>query len=181
MSDQSKPVTEMLWLETCKDMIRKSEGLVLHPYDCPAGERTFGRGHNIELINVRSQPPSTTAHELIYVLEHLTEPEKIAEYFLEGDVAECYLTLVSELHEWGDYGYNFDALPDDCKIVLLDMCFNMSWGRLSGFEKMLTAIQMRDWVKASEECTDSRYGRDKATAYRARKNAVLLLHCEESK
>jgi len=168
---------DMAWLETCTERIRKFEQLVLHPYDCPKGERTFGYGHNIELVNVRVQPPSTTALELIFTLEHLNEPEKIAEYFLKGDVSDCYLTLVSELHEWGDYGYNFDTLPDDCKIVLVDMCFNMSWGRLSGFVKMLTAIQMKDWSKASDECLDSRYGRDEDSKYRANCNAKLLLAC----
>ena len=179
MPEQFKKASDMAWLETCTELIRKRELLVLHPYDCPEGERTFGYGHNMELINVQAQPPSTTAHELLFVLEHLTEPEKIAEYLLAGDVSDCYLTLVSELHEWGDYGYDFDTLPIDCKIVLVDMCFNMSWGRLSGFVNMLTAIQMKDWQKASDECIDSRYGRNKHTAYRARKNAALLLHCEE--
>ena len=46
---------------------------------------------------------------------------------------------------------NFEKLPNKVKLVLIDMHYNLGLSKLLGFEKMLDAIDQRDFKKAAEE------------------------------
>jgi len=176
-------VTEQAWYIKCRVRIIGHESFRAKPYNDQKGYRTALYGRNIELKVMRVRPPSINAKELIFALEHLDDPRAIGEYILDDDMMSCYLELVS--FYGGEYERplgsvnDFDKLPDNCKIALCDMVYNMGIGRFLGFEKMLTAIDMKDWDEAYRECLDSIYGRDKDSKVRAMSNAKLLLSCRE--
>ena len=52
---------------------------------------------------------------------------------------------------------NFDTLNEIRQEVLVNMMFNMGFGRLSGFKRMNAAIHAGDWVEASRQMLDSKW------------------------
>jgi GH24 family phage-related lysozyme (muramidase) len=54
---------------------------------------------------------------------------------------------------------NFDKQPNEIKIVLIDMSFNLGYNRLMQFVKFRQALIDRDYVKAAWEMVDSRWYR----------------------
>jgi lysozyme len=183
MPEQFKKASEMAWYRKCRNRIKESEGFRAKPYFDQKGYRTALYGRNIELKVMRVRPPSVNAEELIFALEHLDDPLAIGEKILDDDLGGEYLNLIA--YFGGEYErpimaeHDFDKLPDDCKIALCDMAYNMGFGGLMGFVNMLEAIDEKDWQTAYYECLDSEYARDSATKHRANKNAMLLLNCEE--
>jgi len=60
---------------------------------------------------------------------------------------------------------NFNSLPSNVKMVLIDMSFNLGKTRLSGFKKMLAAVKSGDFQTAADEMVDSAwYGQVKGRA-----------------
>lgn len=75
---------------------------------------------------------------------------------------------------------SFDSQPSQAKIVLVDMAFNMSAGRLRGFHKLLAAldaalVDAAQYRIASHEIMLSQYAAQ--LPERARQNAALLMLC----
>lgn len=52
---------------------------------------------------------------------------------------------------------NFDSLPEDKQLVLVDMSYNLGFDRLSGFHEMIHAVEANDWSKAADEMVDSKW------------------------
>ena len=112
-------------------LIRHHEGKKLKLYRCTAGKLTIGIGRNIEDNGISDDE---------------------AEYLLANDIKECRETLARNLLFW----------PELCEVrqaVLLDMCFNMGWPRLSGFKNMIAALAVNDFSLAAAEMIDSRWAR----------------------
>jgi len=80
-----------------KELLIKHEGLKLKPYICPAGKLTIGVGRNIEDNGISKDE---------------------AMYLLENDIKRCEKELREIFND-------FDSLPDNIKIALIDMIFNM--------------------------------------------------------
>jgi lysozyme len=51
------------------------------------------------------------------------------------------------------------GLCDARQNVLVNMCFNMGWPRLSGFKKFLAALQAKQYDKAADEMMDSAWAK----------------------
>jgi lysozyme len=116
---------------TAKDLILKHEGLRLKPYHDTVGKLTIGVGRNLDDVGIS---------------------EDEAMYMLENDIKRCE----NELREIFE---NFDELPDNVKIVLTDMIFNLGKNRFFQFKKMIAAIKEGDFKKAAEEAKNSRWCR----------------------
>ncbi len=114
---------------TVKDFIIKHEGLRLKPYLCPAGKITIGVGRNIEENGIS---------------------EDEAMYLLENDIKRCE----NELREIFP---NFDSLPENIKIALIDMDFNLGKPRFLTFKKLIQAVKEGDFKKAAQEAKNSRW------------------------
>jgi len=112
-----------------KELLIKHEGLKLKPYRCPAGKLTIGVGRNIEDNGIS---------------------EDEAMYLLENDIKRCKKEL-KEIFE------NYETLPDNVKIALIDMIFNLGKPRFLTFRKMIQAIKDKDFKKAAEEAKNSRW------------------------
>lgn len=115
-------------MESLLQSLRVHEGCKLTMYTCTAGKPTIGYGHNLE------RPISKTA----------------AEQILKDDIAECMAELDKNLPSW--------VLHNPARRnVLVEMVFNMGWPRLSGFKKMLAALEDMDYGKAAGEMRASKW------------------------
>lgn len=52
---------------------------------------------------------------------------------------------------------NFDSITEVRQEVLVNMMFNMGYGRLAGFKKMVAAVLAGNWPQASREMLDSKW------------------------
>ena len=112
-----------------KDLLIKHEDLKLFPYLCPAGRLTIGVGRNIEDNGISKDE---------------------AMYLLENDIKR----VKSELREIFP---KFDELPENIKMVLIDMDFNLGKSRFLQFKHMIEAVKNRDWAKMIEEMKNSHW------------------------
>ena len=113
------------------DLLIKHEGLRLKPYKCPAGKLTIGVGRNIEENGIS---------------------EEEAYYLLKNDIDRC----INELKEIFE---DFDELPENVKLALIDMIFNLGKPRFLKFKKMIEAIKDRDFKRAALEAKNSHWCR----------------------
>jgi lysozyme len=108
--------------------LKKDEGFRGCSYKCSAGKITIGYGHNIEDNPI---------------------PEHIADKLLQWDIGQAIREC--ESLSW------FFLLSDIRKEVIINMMFNIGKGRLSGFKKMIAAIEQGDYEKAAAEMVDSKW------------------------
>ncbi len=113
------------------ELIKHHEGLRLRPYRCTAGRLTIGYGHNLEDNGISREQ---------------------AEMLLADDIYECRQSLQHNLLFWPE-------LDKVRQAVLVDMCFNLGWPRLSRFKKMLNALALKDFGSAAAEMMDSRWAK----------------------
>jgi lysozyme len=111
-----------------RKMLQLHEGLRLKPYECTAGKITIGYGRNLDDNGIS---------------------EDEANAFLDHDIDSVCIRL-----EQQDFWPNLCAAR---QAVLIDMCFNLGWPRLSGFRKMLGYVRVADYKAASSEMLDSKW------------------------
>ena len=54
---------------------------------------------------------------------------------------------------------DFDKLPEDAKLIIANMMFNLGLPRLSAFKKMKAAVDAADWEEAAAQMEDSKWYR----------------------
>lgn len=113
------------------ELIKKHEGYSETLYECTAGKSTIGFGRNIEQNGI-----------------NLIE----AELMLHNDMQECERVLAINIDAW-------HGLSEQRRGVLVNMMYNLGWPRLSGFKKMLEAVERLDFQAASIEMMDSKWAR----------------------
>jgi len=112
-----------------EDYIIKHEGIRLIPYIDTVGKSTIGVGRNLDDNGI-------TKEEALYMLEN--------------DLA----SVDRDLHSIFD---DFSFLPQDVKLVLTDMMFNLGKSRFLGFKNMIQAIQDKDYKEAARQARDSKW------------------------
>lgn len=115
------------------EMLRRHEGLKLHPYKCPAGRTTIGYGHNLE---ARGEP----------IPDVITIEQ--AERWLDEDIASARAQCETHIKGWEELG-------EVRRAVLVDMCFNLGIGGLLKFKKMLAYVEAGKYSLAAIEMKDS--------------------------
>ena len=133
--------------EKLKEHIKEYEGFSSLPYDCTAGFLTIGFGRNLEQRGITKEE---------------------AEILLANDIEIAENEISRIIKDW-------QALPEQAKIVLIDLTYNLGLKKLLTFEKMLDAVDRRDWESAHSELLDSKYARQ--VKRRARINASIFLSC----
>lgn len=108
-------------------MLIRHEGLRLKPYRCTSDKLTIGIGRNLDDFGI-------------------SEPEAL--HLLYNDIDRC----VDEAKQAFDF---YDRLNQARQDVIVSMVFNMGMSRLLGFKKMISALRINDYDKASEEMMDS--------------------------
>jgi len=112
-----------------KQQLRKHEGLRLKPYRCTAGKLTIGYGRNIESNGISKQE---------------------AEIMLDNDIQIC-------LQDMQTLFTNFDNLPIDIQVVILNMRYNMGATGIRAFKNMITAIEKQDWKNMAKNMKNSKW------------------------
>lgn len=123
-------------LDKLQESLRVHEGISLKPYTCTAGRLTIGIGHNLDNGITIKQAYSLLADDI-------ETAQKELDRYLPG---------------WTEH-------DDARQNVLVEMVFNMGMPRLSGFKKMLLALDRHDYKAASDEMLSSKWA--KQTGVRA--------------
>ncbi len=116
-----------------REMIKRHEGVRRFVYRCSAGALTIGVGRNID--------PNKGGIGL---------SDSEVDMMLTNDIARVYMELESNL----DFFHDLDEARQD---VMIDMCFNLGLPRFLEFRKMLAAVELGDYERASAEMVDSRW------------------------
>ena len=162
-------------IETVKTHLRKSEGLELKPYDCPAGYLTIGYGRNLqtnglsyhEMLSLISSNPERKKrlwHLIDTVSGAKLTTEVIRDFFKHGitkDEAEWLMcndidTAIKQLKTnliWFE-----DAHPE-IQEVLIDMCFNMGINTLMTFTTTLKLMSLHQYPEAAEQMLKSKWAK----------------------
>jgi lysozyme len=125
-------------------LLLAEEGYRKFPYKDSEGILTIGIGRNIQDKGVSR-------------IE--------ANYLLKNDILDAQDDLIRVID-------NFDQLPEYVQIVLLDMAFNMGIVKLLDFEKMLHAVENKDFKNAAFEMMNSKWATQ--VGYRAKNLAKMM-------
>ena len=106
-----------------KDQLIKHEGLRLKPYKCTAGKLTIGVGRNLDDVGISEQE----ALDMLF-----------------NDVGKC----LSDLRE---IFRQFDQLPENIQLVLVDMRFQLGPSRFRAFKAMIRAVNGLDWDEMARQ------------------------------
>lgn len=127
-----------------KELLERHEGYRKRPYQCSAGKITIGIGHNLD------------AHDL---------PKDIIQRFFYTDINESINTCTVLFKAW-------QWIPDMKQVVLANMAFQLGHNKLSGFIKLIAAVNAKDWQEASRQMLDSKWARQ--TPERANELAEIM-------
>lgn len=111
--------------------LMEHEGFKSKPYKCTEGFLTIGFGRNLDSNGITKQE---------------------AVYLLENDIDDCKADL------WTIYGFRFfNNLPENVRLVQLDMRFNLGQAGYVGFKKMISAVRKMNFAEAVKQMKDSKW------------------------
>jgi lysozyme len=131
--------------------LMRDEGFRERVYRCSAGKQTIGYGWNID-----DQPISRLSAQMI--------------------LADQIDTVTQELNDALPW---WETLPDNAKLGLANMAFNLGLTRLLKFKKMLAALEAHDFGTATLEALESKWARQVGS--RALRIADLFKSCNEDR
>ena len=126
-------------IDLVKEDLIRHEGYVREIYLDSEGFPTFGIGHLV----VETDP------EYTWPIGSPVEDERILNAF-DADFKEAYEDACVLFD-------NFTTHPDKVQRVCINMAFNLGRPRLSGFKKMIAAVNAKEYGKAADEMVDSRW------------------------
>jgi GH24 family phage-related lysozyme (muramidase) len=126
-------------MEKLREELENDEGVKYEVYLDHLGYPTFGIGHLIT-----DDDPECGASVGTKV-----DSDRVQEAF-ETDV-ETVLSDCERLY------VQFEHLPEEAKLIIANMMFNMGYTRLSKFKGMKRGVDARDWNQAADEMIDSRW------------------------
>lgn len=126
-----------------KNNLERDEGRKTTLYKDHLGVETFGVGHN--------------AYKAL--------SEKAVDQILDDDIYDAVRDLENNAAWWRE-------MSEPRQRALCNMCFQMGWPRLSGFKKMLAALESGLWDEAASEALDSTWA--KQTPERAKRVVDMI-------
>ena len=128
-------------IEQLREERMADEGCVMKIYEDHLGLKTVGIGHLC-----RESDPESDMEVGTPVSE-----ERVMELF-DKDMSWTFRDCIRLLPEFND-------LPDEVRLIVANMMFNLGASRLAGFKKFLAAIEKEDWNSAADEMVDSKWHR----------------------
>lgn len=123
------------------EQLKRHEGLRLYVYDDATG-REIRKGSRVQ------------GHPTIGVGRLLTSARGLStieiEMLLENDIEVVVDELNRNIPWWNE-------LNEARQAVMVNLCFNLGWPRLSLFENMLDAAEKGNWDCAADELMDSKW------------------------
>ena len=146
-------------IDQLRKELERDEGVKYEVYLDHLGYPTLGIGHLIT-----DDDPECGASVGTKV-----DSDRVQEAF-EADV-ETVLSDCERLY------VQFEHLPEEVKLIIANMMFNMGYTRLSKFKGMKRCIDARDWEWAADEMVDSKWY--KQVTRRADRLVVRMRSVEE--
>jgi len=135
-----------------RKMLMKHEGFRGMPYKCTAGKVTIGYGRNLDDVGLSEAEMVFLGVDSIEVAKAIGVSEYEAGVLLDNDIGNaikgCRVLDV-----------DFETLDNVRKDVLIDMMFNLGFGRLSKFKRTLQYIKERRFDDASVEMLCSKWAK----------------------
>ena len=128
-------------IEQLRKELSVDEGCVMEIYKDHLGLNTCGVGHLIK----EGDP------EYDMEVGDPVSEERVAELF-EKDIAWTITDCKKLLPDYDNY-------PLQIRLIVANMCYNLGKPRLSGFKRLLSAIEDRNWQAAAAEMEDSRWSK----------------------
>ena len=128
-------------IEQLREELMADEGCVYSVYLDHLGLKTVVIGHLC-----RGSDPESTLDVGTPVSE-----ERVMELF-DKDMSWTFRDCIRLLPEFND-------LPDEVRLIVANMMFNLGASRLAGFKKFLAAVEEGLWNSAADEMADSKWHR----------------------
>jgi len=116
-------------IEKAAIQLKRHEGYRKFPYTCTAGKLTCGYGRNLEDVGI-------------------TQAE--AEILLFNDIKNA-------LNDLKIIFTDFEELPEQIQIVLVNMRFQLGSGGFRQFKQMIQACKMRQWHTMANQMRKSKW------------------------
>lgn len=132
------------------NFVKEHEGYRPHVYKDSLGIPTIGIGFNLTRPDARKIATQAGADydAIVQGIDDLTD-NQIKEIFK--------ITLTIAYHDAKKWIPNFDGLPKNVKLAILDLSFNMGFNRLSGFTKTRSYILKGRFDLAANELLKSKW------------------------
>ena len=124
-----------------KDEVSADEGVVLEVYLDHLGYPTVGVGHLI--LEGDQEYGEGTGFKI--------NQTRCDELFYQ-DIKNVLNDCEGHLSEWSTY-------PEEVKLIVANMAFNLGITRLKKFKMMFSALNEGDWVEASKQGLDSKWAK----------------------
>jgi lysozyme len=121
----------MYRIDEIAEALKREEGFSAHAYLCSENRLTIGYGRNVDELGGIGISPD--------------EAELLLRNDIDRTIAEC------EQWEW------FGDLQPAQQSVLIQLCFQLGYPRLTKFKRMLAALAEQDYDTAADELLDSRF------------------------
>ena len=128
-------------IEQLREELIADEGCIYAVYLDHLGLRTAGIGHLCR--------PSEPEYDM-EVGDPISE-DRVLELF-DRDMAWTLKDCHRLLPEFSD-------LPEEVRLIVANMMFNLGANRLGGFKRFLEAVGKKDWASAADEMVDSKWHR----------------------
>ena len=111
---------------------------------------TVGIGTNLESGNARNKLARVGANydSIVNGKAGLTRDQALV--LAREDIKDSILTAKKLVR-------NYDFQPEDVKLILCDMAYNLGETKLKGFKKMLSAVERGDYRIAADEMRNSKW------------------------
>lgn len=148
-----------------KDIIKRHEGLRSKVYKDSLGIPTIGVGFNLMRLDARDKLKAVGASYENLILGKTVLNNNQIEVLLEQDIYACIKDLKSLFP-------TFDTLPENVRLVLVDLRFNLGGKGLRGFKNTLKHLQIGNYSAAADSLAQSLWA--KQVGKRATENINLL-------
>lgn len=143
------------YLNQAKDMIRIHEGVRYVVYKDSLGIPTIGIGYNLQNHNAVKD-----LNNLGLSLQNVLNGKPLSDSQVNILFNRSVDIAVKDVKK---YYPDFDNLPLQAKIVLIDMSFNLGYNRLKQFKKLKKALELKDYNRAADEMVNSLWYRQVKT------------------
>ena len=126
------------------------EGKQNHVYIDTNGHPTIGIGFNLDRANAKDTLESINVNYTDVRSGKVDLTDAQVEQLFQQDMQQA-------INEAQELISNFDQLPPDRQMVVIDLIFNMGSGTFSEFKETINAIEANNWEKAAVEMQDSRW------------------------
>lgn len=142
------------------EQIKRHEGFRAHSYRCTAGKLTIGYGYNLSVNPLKLSSLELYHAQLVGMGEH--EAERLLKLMIAK--------ITDQLEEAMPVINRLDTVRQD---ILINMTYNMGLVGLLKFKKMITALEKKDYQKASIEMLNSKWSSD--VGHRAQELATQMM------